>query len=147
MTADAQSVNNETEVPTIAPPTETPDTPIETPIADPLSLLEEDLSQFTLASDEPIAAITSTMGETLRVSVCAPQTTSGRQVLLSDVMQELTNYLDLMPDATEAIAVALTDCDTNRIIRIVGAPISTASAFVANEILLRDFQASWMPVE
>jgi len=155
-TTDAQivtSVNTEEPTTDTIVASETPEPtntvemePTETSSPTHIDLIASELSDLNVATTD-ITTVTTTIGETLIVDVCAlPGAESS--IRLNRVMNTYVDQESSLPDDIEAVAVRLINCDNeDSIPRTIGVEREFVTSLASEEIELKDFQREWQPLQ
>ncbi len=135
---------DETEVPE-ATPTALPVTKLETEEIAFVELVGDAIDAFSL--DPSLSASYETsLGSTLVIQVCAvpgPEFNAR----LNNVRDAVATLADQIPEAFEAVAAGLLNCDDPEAnLRIIAVPRGVIEQFANQEIDARDFQSQWQPL-
>lgn len=110
-----------------------------------VSAVAADFSGFTLSSGNPVSIDATSLGQTLRVSVCASAGKEMRE-LLPKAMETLAKSSVNYASQAQAISVQMVDCSANSTLLWIGSSIDDAVAFANSTLSDKDYQAKWRPV-
>jgi hypothetical protein len=103
------------------------------------------LSAFTLP-DEAVSVETTSLGNTLIVTVCEADRRQARQTLPL-ILDALANQVESISGDIETVASMIQNCDTGEAWIAVGVPRQVAVDYAEGNLAIADFQAAWQPVE
>lgn len=119
--------------------------PTDTDVPENMELIEA-LSSFNITEDD-ITTRTTSIGETLIVTVCSPLGPQS-SITLNSVMSTFIEQEASLPDNVEGVATALVDCESDSDApRIIGVERTFVKSLADEEIELKDFQRAWKPLQ
>ena len=152
---DTQTEDQQTPITTLTPITQQTATIAPTnnivsltsaPVLEPVSSeitdsVTNQMADFELLEGS-VGTYETTLGKTLLVSICTSAGTL--RDTLSDSMDAMANISDAIADDIEAIGVALLDCDSDRLLRVIATSAEDATAYNSDEIDAKTYQARWI---
>ena len=116
--------------------------PILEPVASDITdSVTEQMADFTLI-EGGIGTNETSLGKTLIANICT--STEALRDTLSKSMEAMARISDEIADDVEAVGVALIDCDSDRMLRIIATSAENAAAYNSDEIDASTYQASWV---
>lgn len=110
-----------------------------------VSLVAEEIAEFAIELPKS-GTLPTKLGNTLIIFVCAipgPEFNAR----LNTVMTTAASLADDLPEAIEAVAAGLLNCDDEQAsLRIVGVAGETLVAFANEEMKTKEFQRAWQPL-
>jgi predicted negative regulator of RcsB-dependent stress response len=112
------------------------------PLTDEVSnTITEQMADFKLI-ENGLGTKETSLGKTLLASICT--TSSSLRQTLNDSMDTLAAVSEKIEDDIKAVGVALIDCDSDRLLRVIATTTEDALAYSSGKIDTNSYQARWI---